>query len=209
MHTFCPSCCKHTDNEMGNIIVEKNDILDRLLMSGEMEAKVRAIIRRVLKSTQKALSEDVRGALPHDPRDAYKAVRHSVYKRVLGGSVSILNRRKRSGQTVSVRMSRRGRSARTEQVMSYAGEDRGFILRFINSGTGERTVTTMNAHEMRRGSVEERPGGKRNYKGGLGNRGSVRARNFFGRLAQKEMNEAAQKIGDLIEAEFNKMINKG
>lgn len=185
--------------------IEKNDTLERLLRSGDYEARVRRIVGAVLKEAATATGLGIRGALKHDPRMAYKAVKHSVYKKVLGGSLSILSRKTRSG-SVSTGASRRGRSARTAQVMSYAGEDRGFILRFLNSGTGDRTVGTMNGHAIRRGSVAERRGG-RTYKGGIGNRGAIAARNFFGHVAQRQLDKAAGRIAELIEAEFAKLIN--
>lgn len=191
-----------------NVVIEKNDVLERLLMSGDMESRVRKIIQKELKAAETRAEGGVRSAVPNDPREAYKAVRHAVYKRVLGGNLSILNKRKRSGAVAEVSASVRGRSGKTERSMSYSGEDRGFILRFLNSGTGQRFVSTLNARDIVRKSVDDRPGG-RSYKGGIGNRGAISARNFFGRVAQRELNEAAKRIGELIEEEFNKMISKG
>ena len=191
-----------------NIIIERNDVLERLLISGEMESRVRKIIQTVLKEAEIRAEGGVRSAVPHDPRGAYKAVRHAVYKRVLGGNLSILNSRKRSGSVAQVSASVRGRSGKTQRTLGYSGEDRGFILRFLNSGTGQRFVSTLNARDIVRKSVDERPGG-RSYKGGIGNRGSINARNFFGRVAQRELNEAAKRIGELIEEEINKVISKG
>lgn len=177
-------------------------------MSGDMENRVRKIIQKELKAAETRAEGGVRSAVPNDPREAYKAVRHAVYKRVLGGNLSILDKRKRSGAVAEVSASVRGRSGKTERSMSYSGEDRGFILRILNSGTGQRFVSTLNARDIVRKSVDERPGG-RSYKGGIGNRGAINARNFFGRVAQRELNEAAKRIGELIEEEINKVISKG
>ena len=191
-----------------NVVIERNDVLERLLMSGDMENRVRKIIQKELKAAETRAEGGVRSAVPNDPREAYKAVRHAVYKRVLGGNLSILDKRKRSGAVAEVSASVRGRSGKTERSMSYSGEDRGFILRILNSGTGQRFVSTLNARDIVRKSVDERPGG-RSYKGGIGNRGAINARNFFGRVAQRELNEAAKRIGELIEEEINKVISKG
>ena len=191
-----------------NVIIERNDVLERLLISGEMESRVRKIIQTVLKDAEIRAEGGVRSAVPHDPRGAYKAVRHAVYRRVLGGNLSILNSRKRSGSVGQVSASVRGRSGKTQRTLSYSGEDRGFILRFLNSGTGQRFVSTLNARDIVRKSVDERPGG-RSYKGGIGNRGAISARKFFGRVAQRELNEAAKRIGELREEEINKVISKG
>lgn len=191
-----------------NVIIERNDVLERLLMSGDMESRVRKIIQKELKAAETRAEGGVRSAVPNDPREAYKAVRHAVYKRVLGGNLSILNKRKRSGAVAEVSASVRGRSGKTERSMSYSGEDRGFILRILNSGTRQRFVKTLYGREIVRKSVDERPNG-RSYRGGIGNRGAITPRNFFGRVAQKELNEAAKRIGELIEEEINKVISKG
>lgn len=177
-------------------------------MSGDMENRVRKIIQKELKAAETRAEGGVRSAVPNDPREAYKAVRHAVYKRVLGGNLSILNKRKRSGAVAEVSASVRGRSGKTERTMSYSGEDRGFILRILNSGTRQRFVKILYGREIARKSVDERPNG-RSYKGGIGNRGAIAPRNFFGRVAQKELNEAAKRIGELIEEEINKVISKG
>ena len=191
-----------------NVIIDKNDVLERLLMSGDMEGRVRKIIQKELKAAEIRAEGGVRSAVPNDPREAYKAVRHAVYKRVLGGNLSILNKRKRSGAVAEVSASVRGRSGKTERSMSYSGEDRGFILRILNAGTRQRFVKALYGREIARKSVDERPNG-RSYKGGIGNRGAITPRKFFFSVAQKELNEAAKRIGELIEEEFNKMISKG
>lgn len=185
--------------------VERSDALKRLVIDGKMEARIRAIVDSVLKEAASGTSAMIKGAIRNDPRGAYKAVKHSVWKKALGGSLSILARKKRGG-SYSVRPSNRGRSATTTRIMSYSGEDRGFILRFLNGGTKERTVTTMNGRAMKMQSADER-NGKRAYKGGLGNRGRIEARNFFGRAAKPELDEAAEKIAELIDQEWDNVFN--
>jgi hypothetical protein len=64
--------------------------------------------------------------------------------------------------------------------MKYAGADRAFVLRFINSGTEIRQAGT------RSGSMS-------------GNRGRIAARNFFGNRAHQEMEKAAQNLVTLID----------
>jgi hypothetical protein len=74
-------------------------------------------------------------------------------------------------------------------MMDYEGSDRGFILRFLNSGTGQRTAGTRNGRLH-------------------GNRGNIAARNWFPSSGQRAMNAAAQYIADeidrLIAEEFGK-----
>lgn len=175
--------------------------LDRLQAhDSQMEQRITKIIREAIKAARSMVTADAKGAVGNDPRHAYKAVRSMVYKRILGGNISILQKRKagsgKSGYEPprTLRPGQRGgnrvpRSARTQQVMDYEGSDRGFILRFLNSGTGQRTAGTRNGRLH-------------------GNRGSIAARNWFPSSGQRAMNAAAQYIIDeidrLIAEEFGK-----
>ena len=151
--------------------------------------RIRKIIREELKDTAKRLQEDARLDLTNDPRKAYRAVKSSVYRKILGGNVSILNP-KRAGTRYKLMLqrkldinpkqwggNRRKRSQRTEQVDSYFGKDRAFILRFVNSGTNER---------------------KTKY----GNRGSIAARNWFANMAPHEIELAAGNLAEVIDDEL-------
>ena len=175
--------------------------LDRLqAKDSQMEQRITKIIREAIKAARSMVTQDAKGAVGNDPRHAYKAVRSMVYKRILGGNISILQKRKAgSGKRGyesprTLRPGQRGgnrvpRSARTQQMMDYEGSDRGFILRFLNSGTGQRTAGTRNGRLH-------------------GNRGSIAARNWFPSSGQRAMNAAAQYIIDeidrLIAEEFGK-----
>ena len=175
--------------------------LDRLqAKDSQMEQRITKIIREAIKAARSMVTADAKGATGSDPRHAYKAVRTMVYKRILGGNINILTKRKagsgKSGYEPprTLRPGQRGgnrvqRSARTQQMMDYEGSDRGFILRFLNSGTGQRTAGTRNGRLH-------------------GNRGSIAARNWFPSSGQRAMNAAAQYIIDeidrLIAEEFGK-----
>ena len=175
--------------------------LDRLqAKDSQMEERITKIIREAIKAARSMVTADAKGAVGNDPRHAYKAVRSMVYKRILGGNISILQKRKagsgKSGYEPprTLRPGQRGgnrvpRSTRTQQMMDYEGSDRGFILRFLNSGTGQRTAGTRNGRLH-------------------GNRGSIAARNWFPSSGQRAMNAAAQYIIDeidrLIAEEFGK-----
>ena len=81
---------------MDTIELENNVKLDRLLTTNpEMEKKVRNIIRQVMKGAQGAL---MKSAEQYSTKQAYKAVRKAVYKKLLGGNVNILQGRGRAGQ---------------------------------------------------------------------------------------------------------------
>ena len=155
----------------------------------ETKKRIRKIIREELKDVAKRLREDAQYEMKEDPRKAFMGVGSSVYKKIMGGNVSILNPRKAGQRHDFVRPrkvdlnpwgrggNRRPRSARTEEVDSYWGKDRAFILRFVNNGTV-----------------------KRNTK--YGNRGSITARNWFENMAPKEMELAAENLANVIEEEL-------
>ena len=161
----------------------------------ETRKRIRKIVRAELNDATKRLREDARYELPNDPRKAYRAVRASIYRKVLGGNVSILNPRKAGARYQLVKPRKldanpkqRGgnrvpRNARTESVDTYFGKDRAFILRFINSGTTQRMAGTR--------------GGRLS-----GNRGSIASRNWFGSMAPREMELAAENLSIVIEEEL-------
>ena len=79
---------------MDKFTYENNANLDRLLISGEMEKKIQGIVRNVLKKARARISNDTKAYTGKDLRQAYRAVKTSVYKAILGGNVSILNKRR-------------------------------------------------------------------------------------------------------------------
>lgn len=176
--------------------VEQRKELDRLLMSNPaMEKKVQGLIRKVLSAVKKNLGQAALEKMKSDPRNAYKAIRSVVYKRLLGGNVNILNKRRASNAgggytpTRTLRSGQRGgnrraRSERTYKLESYEGSDRGFILRFLNAGTTDRETR-------------------------FGNRGSLTARHWFGISSAFQVdavaNRVAEEIENLLQQEFQKM----
>ena len=151
----------------------------------EMRRRINEVIRQTLARVRKSLQGQARSglAMQSDPRQAYKAVRYAVYRRIFGGQVNILQSRRASGMRLyqpprtltqgQVGGNRRQRSDRTTALMSYAGKDRGFVLRFLNQGTDTRTSF-------------------------YGNRGSISARNWFSGASQKEMQAAAANLDKAI-----------
>ena len=147
--------------------------------------ELQSIIRHAINEARKNVIKDAQDVLENDPRHAYKAVRNSVYKQILGGQINILSSRHRGAATKYQRPrkerpenarggNRRPRSLRTMQVDSYEGVDRGFILRFQNAGTVDRETR-------------------------FGNRGSLRARHWFGRSSAFQMDAAASRVAEEIE----------
>lgn len=183
--------------------VEQRQELENLLMSNpNMEKKVQKIVRTVLGHVRKDVSQAARGAMGADPRQAYKAVKTAVYRQILGGNVSILNKKKRGTQFSAyepprkLRPKQRGgnrvsRSPRTEDLIHYAGPDRAFILRFINAGTNDRYA----GYGRNKGGAEETA----LRTGGRGFRGRIRPRNFFSLTSHSAMRKASQELQQLID----------
>ena len=138
----------------------------------------------------------------------------AVYDKILGGNVNILNSRRAHGVTsyvptrkLDANPKQRGgnrvkRSPRTQQIMNYEGRDRGFILRFVNSGTKTRVIGFRNTQKGNRSKYESRVTRiSRGMKAGTGNRGSIAPRNWFMSSAESALGAAAQTIAELIEIE--------
>ena len=151
--------------------------------------RIRKIIREELKDAAKRLREDAKYEMKEDPRKAYRAVKSSIYRKILGGNVSILNPRKAGARYQLVRPrkldqnprqrggNRRKRNERTNAVDSYFGKDRAFILRFVNSGTNVRHTQ-------------------------YGNRGIITARNWFQNMGQKELELASENLANVVNEEL-------
>ena len=184
-----------------SVIVEQRKVLEAALSTNPKTQKaLQKLIRQALKDVRPELVSAARGAMGSDPRGAAQGIRTSVYKKILGGNINILNMRRKAGAPTSyepprkLRPHQRGgnrvpRGQRTNTVMHYGPHDRQWILRFINSGTSERTAGTR--------------GGRLS-----GNRGSIAARNFFGSAGASVLTKAADNLATLIDTELGAMLNK-
>lgn len=183
--------------EVEVITVKQIEALDSIMMDcPELKKVVHKILSSVLQKARTAVSRDARSVLNEDPRQAYRAVKRAVYKRILGGSISLLNKTNRRASYTRVHVNRQGklvygqrggnrraRSSRTDQIDSYFGADRGFILRFVNAGTDDRSTR-------------------------YGNRGRITPRNWFSASSQRAMENAAEQFCDLIDAEIERIANQ-
>ena len=173
-----------------HLVEQQNRAFGRLMATDkETRKRIQKIIREELKDAAKRLREDAKYEMKEDPRKAFRAVKSSIYRRILGGNVSILNPKRAGARYQLIRErkldmnpyqrggNRRPRSARTEQVDSYFGKDRAWILRIISSGTVTRSTR-------------------------YGNRGSIVARNWFQNMAPHEMELAAGNLAEVIEEEL-------
>ena len=175
--------------------VRQKAALEAMLVSNpDTAAAMRKLISQEVSKARAAVAQAASGALKNDPREAWKAVRRSVYKSILGGQVNILNQKGAASGSNGYRPARkldsnphqrggnrRKRSARTDRIDGYVGKDRGFILRFVNSGTAERQTR-------------------------YGRRGSITARNWFPNIGQRELEAAAERLAVEIDRELVRIM---
>ena len=175
--------------------VRQKAALEAMLVSNpDTAAAMRKLISQEVGKARAAVAQAASGALKNDPREAWKAVRRSVYKSILGGQVNILNQKGAASGSNGYRPARkldsnphqrggnrRKRSARTDRIDGYVGKDRGFILRFVNSGTAERQTR-------------------------YGRRGSITARNWFPNIGQRELEAAAERLAVEIDRELVRIM---
>ena len=178
------------------------------------DPKMRKVIQQHIREALFEARRDVMAAFPaeSDPREARRAIRTSVYDKVLGGNINILTGKKAHGtnnyepqRTLTPGQrggNRRKRSERTKQIMSYAPLDRGFILRFVNSGTKTRVIGFRNTLKGNRDRYNSRVTRiTRGDKANTGNRGAIAARNWFKQSAESALGTAAASIAEMIEIE--------
>jgi hypothetical protein len=195
-----------------NTLISNQEANLRAAMS--TDPKMRKVIQQHIREALFEARRDVMNSIHFDngdPREARRAIRTSVYEKVLGGQINILNGTKAHGSN-SYEPPRKGstgrggnrrlRSQRTQKIMSYAPMDRGFILRFVNSGTKTRVIgfrNTIKGNRSRYDSLTTRI--HRGDTSRTGNRGSIAARNWFMSSAESAMANAAANIADMIASE--------
>jgi len=173
------------------------EALARLLVDNkDTRKRLRKAVRTAITRARRRITTDMRTNLPNDPRKTAKSVRSSVYKRILGGNVSILTPRKAGARyrlIVKRKLdtnphqrggNRRKRSARTEEIDTYFGKDRGFILRFLNSGTNTRSTR-------------------------YGNRGAIIGGRLFEISANFQMETASEELADAMVSELEAAYGDG
>jgi hypothetical protein len=159
---------------------------DEIIRKKDLKKYIRQSLNQAKREVQNAAKRN----LPNDPRKSYQGVKVGIYKKTLGGNVSLFNQRS-TGKKTSYELPKGGksgifrkrqRSTRTIQVDSYYGRDRAFILRMHNQGTGVRTAFTRT----------------RSKSGKTANRGSLRALNFFS-VADSAVRRSADTLSQKLE----------
>lgn len=184
-----------------SVVVEQRNVLEQALSTNPKTQKaLQKLIRQALMEVRPELVSAARSAMGSDPRGAAQGIRTSVYKKILGGNVNILDMKRKAGAPTNYEPPRklkphqRGgnrvpRGQRTNTVMHYGPHDRQWILRFINSGTSDRTAGT------RSGRLS-------------GNRGAIAPRNFFRGAGERALAQAANNLATLIDTELEAILNK-
>lgn len=199
---------KFEANENNVVIKAKQVLEDALSTNPKTKKRVQEIIRKELFKVRRLVVDNIK--FKHgDPRGARFAVRTSVYRQILGGNINIYNSKKAHGETSYIpprKGSTRGgnrktRSETTKRYMSYAGYDRGFILRWLNTGTADRGVRFNYIEDGRK--VD-----KWNRHPNTGNRGRIEPRHFFSTLGERALNQAVENISRIVEEELTKITTE-
>lgn len=199
--------------DTNEVRVSKKHIEAYLTENPEVKKALQELISTEIAKARGRLAADMKKDMPGSTHESWRSVRRVVYEKVFGGNLNILNM-KRGTAKWSVRQkvrkvdqnphmwggNRRKRSGRTIQMDGYEGKARGFILRWVNDGTKQRFIGGRNTYKT---NIEY----LNRIKVGTGNRGRITARYLFGKYADRELNEAAKVIADMIDLEMEKAIN--
>ena len=193
-----------------------SNVADNLQAAMTTDPKMRKVIqqhiREELWKARKEMINSINFA-NGDPRQSLRAIRNSVYDKILGGQINIKKaksehaggnsytppRKLTPGQRGG---NRRPRSERTEQINRGSPLDRQWILNILNKGTKTRVIgfrNTVKANRTRYDNRVYRIG--RGDKARTGNRGSIAPRNWFMQAAEKALSTAMQRISEMIEIE--------
>lgn len=175
-------------------VVQQKALLEQLLTTNpNTEKALQKLIRKAIKEARAETASKIKFK-NGDPHHAAQSIRTTVYKKILGANINIYNSRRAHGSidyTPPRKQrppharggNRRKRSAETQRKLSYGPLDRGFILRFVNSGTGDRNTR-------------------------YGIRGSIAARNFLRNAGEPALVKAADTLSNLIDSELQNILNK-
>ena len=188
------------------VVLEQKQVLEQALSTNPKTQKalqklIQQVIAQARIDTMNAIKFD-----NGDPREAVRSIRRSVYKKILGANINIYNSRKAHGSTSYEpprHPSHRGgnrikidENSRSYKIAHYAPQDRGMILRWVNSGTQRRQA--FGGRMSKRGFDESRGG----------NRGAIAARNFFRNAGEPALVKAVDALANLIDTELENILNK-
>ena len=178
----------------------------------KMRKAIQQHIREAIWEARKEMINSVSFA-NGDPRQSLRAIRNSVYDKILGGQINIKKAKSDhaggNGYTPPRKLTpgqrggnRRPRSERTEQINRGSPLDRGWILNILNKGTKTRVIgfrNTVKANRTRYDNRVYRIG--RGDTSRTGNRGSIAPRNWFMPAAESALSQAMQRISEMVAIE--------
>jgi hypothetical protein len=187
-----------------SIVLQQQKVLEAALSTNPKTQKaLQKLIDKVLKEAREEVVAAMRSNYKNgDPRGTAHNVRRIVYRKILGGNINILSRRKQRASNRNnyepprkLQPGQRGgnrvlRGNRTDQVMHYGPLDRWWIQYILEHGTGQRQAGTRNGRLS-------------------GNRGSIAPRSFFRRAAEPALMRAVDNLAALIDKELMAMIGNG
>ena len=168
--------------------------LEKLKTSDPVLAKMlEDAIRQMVKDVRSELVGKAKSGLQmeSDPRNAVRAIRSTVYKRIFGANVNLLNGRRRAGNVADATGGKR----------EYVGKERGFVLRFLNQGTKDRYVGFRNNKANQKTYDAMVASGNR-----AGYRGHIEARNWFSSASTMELERASEVLEEYINRVIIKMM---
>jgi hypothetical protein len=201
-----------------------NEALARLMVSHpDTKKRIKKLIRAEMKEAAKLLRKDAKEVMKNDPRKSYLAVRSTIYRKILGGNLNILASRRAGQRAVlltqkALRAGQRGgnrrpMSKRTDNLNTYYGKDRGFILRFLNDGTYKSNPRSIEFNvngkreKVRRGSQ----GGDLSKYGktiNTGSRGNITPRNWFSNAAPQALAQMSERLEKILDEELAAAFNE-
>jgi hypothetical protein len=178
----------------------------------KMRKAIQQHIREAIWEARKEIINSVSFA-NGDPRQSLRAIRNSVYEKILGGQINIRRAKSDHGGGNSYTPprklapgqrggNRRPRSERTEQINRGSPLDRQWILNILNKGTKTRVIgfrNTVKGNRDRYNASVTRI--SRGYTARTGNRGSIAARNWFMPAAESALSQAMQRISEMVSIE--------
>lgn len=199
-----------------------SNVADNLRAAMTTDPKMRKVIqqhiRDALWEARKEMINSVNFA-NGDPRQSLRAIRNSVYEKILGGQINIKKAKSDHGggnsytppRTLTAGQrggNRRKVSERTRQINSGSPIDRQWILNILDKGTKTRVIGFRNTVKSNRDRYNSRVTRiSRGDTSRTGNRGSIAPRNWFMPTAERALQMAMQRISEMIDIEAAAIAN--
>lgn len=200
----------------GFIRLQEKNLEQMMTDNPDTRKAIQEKIREVLWEARNKTAHDIERKIGNNGQSA-RALRNIVFQKVLGGNINILNKKRGTANWRVVQKTRkveqnphmrggnrRRRTMRTVMLQGYEPTARGFIIRFVDSGTKQRFIGGRNSSGRGKNNLNY----GRMVQKGTGNRGKITAGNFFVKTAERYLGEAATKLAAMIDEEMAKIYSK-